>query len=249
MKSSNQQNLSSLFESIKEAILPNNSIDCVVFGYENQTVKILLSKWKGLDVFGLPGGFVFKEEDLDAAAKRVLKERTGIENQFLEQFHTFGSTARRSMEQIEEFAKQLDNVSEEMIQWQKNRFITTGYLSIVDANKCSILPDPLSESCCWYPVFNLPPLVFDHSAIVLKALDVLQSKIDTLPIGPILLPVKFTMGELQKLHEAILNKPLDRGNFQRKMRNSDLLTRHEKQKTGKAHKAPFLYSFQYNSKG
>lgn len=76
-------------------LMSENSIDCVIFGYENQQLKILLIKWKQEDLWTLPGGFIFKNEDMDEAANRILKERTGLQDVFLNQFYTFGNKDRK----------------------------------------------------------------------------------------------------------------------------------------------------------
>ena len=101
----------------------------------------------------------------------------------------------------------------------------------------------MTEKCEWISVNHLPTLVFDHSLIVEKALQTIRSELNYLPIGNELLPEKCTMSQLQKLHECVLGTQLDRGNFQRKILKQGLLKRHEKQMTGGAHKAPYLYSF------
>ncbi len=238
--------LTEQFDAIKDQILANNSVDCVIFGYEENQIKVLISKWKGKELYGLPGGFVFLEEDLDKAAERVLFERTGLVDSYLAQFYTFGTSNRRSEAEIDDLKKLLGNVENGIIQWYKSRFITTGYLSFASIKNSVIYPDLLSENCKWHSVYELPNLVFDHKKIIEKALEIIRAKTHDLPVGKSLLPAKFTMGELQKLHESVLNKKLDRGNFQRKFLNMQTLTRHEKQMTGGAHKAPYLYSFVIN---
>ena len=127
--------------------------------------------------------------------------------------------------------------------WFKQRFITTGYLSLVDIQKCGPKPDAFSEIIKWSPLDELPDLIFDHNEIVKCAIDFVKNQINYLPIGITLLPEKFTMKQLQSLYEAILGKKLDRGNFQRKMLKLEIFIRHEKQLEGGAHKAPYLYSF------
>ncbi len=224
-------------------LVPGQSVDCVIIGFENQELKILILKWKVKgDIWALPGGFVFKEEDLDKAAIRVLQERTGIKLPFLEQFKTFGNLDRRDGDIL---AKHMQFLAAKgkVADWFKQRFITTGYLSLVDIQKSDPQPDFSSEKIKWASLDELPHLIFDHNDIVKTAIDFIRNQINYLPIGITLLPEKFTMKDLQGLYESILRKKLDRGNFQRKMLKLDIFNRHDKQLEGGAHKAPYLYSF------
>jgi 8-oxo-dGTP diphosphatase len=226
-----------------DQLVPGQSIDCVIMGFDQNKLKILVLKWKVEgDFWALPGGFVFKEEDLDKAAIRVLKERTGIELPFLEQFKTFGNIQRRNSDILVKNLKSI-GLTGKLIDWFNQRFITTGYLSLVDIQKCDPKPDFSSEMIKWASLDELPDLIFDHNDIVKTALDFIKNRINYLPIGITLLPEKFTMKSFQSLYESILQKKLDRGNFQRKMLKLDIFIRHEKQLEGGAHKAPYLYSF------
>jgi 8-oxo-dGTP diphosphatase len=114
---------------------------------------------------------------------------------------------------------------------------------LINYNKVKPQPDALSDSCEWYDVGSLPKLILDHVTIVEKALTTLRKNLDEKIVGMNLLPEIFTMKDLQQVYEAILGEPLQRTNFQRKMLSSGLLVRHNKQYTGKAHKAPYQYSF------
>lgn len=223
-------------------LVPGQSVDCVIIGFDHDGLKVLVMKWKGPEMFCLPGGFVFLEEDLDKAAVRVLKERAGIELPFLEQFSTFGKVKRRDVETLAHNLRTL-NLPEETVAWFEQRFISTGYFSLVNMELCDPQPDPMSESIGWYAIEELPKLIFDHREMVEKAVQYIRNQINYLPIGIKLLPEKFTMKELQHLYESILQKKLDRGNFQRKMLKLGIFNRHEKQLEGGAHKAPYLYSF------
>ena len=195
------------------------------------------------DLWLLPGGFVQKEEDMDLAASRILKERTGIKLPYLKQFHIFGECNRRENTPVLENANPLISHFKEMVPWLEQRFISTGYLSLVDMRSSRPTPDYLSESCTWEPLKSLPDLIYDHNKIVKKALEQIRNQINYLPIGISLLPEKFTMKEYQVLYEEILQKKLDRANFQKKILKLGFLDRHEKQLSGGAHKAPFLYAF------
>lgn len=225
-----------------EQFLPGQSVDCVIIGFDHDGLKVLVMKWKGPEMFCLPGGFILKSEDLDKAAIRVLKERAGIELPFLEQFKTFGNVDRRDRDTLIHNLGMMQAPGN-IIEWFEKRFISTGYLALVDINQCELKPDLMSESIKWYSLQELPDLIFDHANMVREAVRYIRNQINYLPIGITLLPEKFTMKELQHLYESILEKKLDRGNFQRKMLKLGIFIRHEKQLEGGAHKAPYLYSF------
>jgi ADP-ribose pyrophosphatase YjhB (NUDIX family) len=224
-------------------LLPSQSIDCVIFGYADGELKILLLKWKYFDHWTLPGGHVHLDEDLDAAAVRILQERTGIVLPFLRQFHTFGSVDRYSPALIEKSAQKADFLPKDMIEWLKQRFVSTGYVSLIDHSKSEPTPDLLSSRCEWKSINALPELILDHGEIISRALEYLRIQINYLPFGINLLPEKFTMKEFQQLYESILERKLDRANFQKKMLKLGFLIRQEKLRSGGAHKAPYLYSF------
>src|SRR5262249_7307863 len=104
-----------------------------------------------------------------------------------------------------------------------------------------------SDFCTWCDVGDLPELMMDHREIVEKALQTLQLHLKHHPVGYNLLPKKFTMPQLQRLYETILNKRLDRRNFQRKILSYKILKRLKEVQKGGAHKAPYLYSFELRS--
>lgn len=193
-------------------------------------------------MWALPGGFIRKEEDMDKAATRILKERSGIDLPFLQQFRTFGETDRRDQATLN-LHRELLEMNEQVEQWFNQRFISTGYLSLVDVNQCRPQPDDISDAVEWRSIEDLPNLIFDHNRIVTTALKYIRNQINYLPIGLTLLPEKFTMKQLQHLYESVLQKKLDRGNFQRKMLKLGIFIRLEKQIQGGAHRAPYLYSF------
>ncbi len=233
----------SFLKIVPADLMPGLSIDCVIFGFDRKDLNILVLKWQGLDSWALPGGFIGKDEDMDIAATRILEERTGISLPYLRQFHTFGKVNRRNNSQDLDIIDHSNKKFAIPIRWLEQRFISTGYLSLVDMRQSKPTPDILSESCQWKPVKELPELLFDHMDIVKKALEQIRIQINHLPIGLSLLPEKFTMKDLQMLYESILNRDLDRGNFQKKMLKLGFLNRLEKQHTGASHKAPYLYSF------
>jgi len=225
------------------SFLPGVSIDCVVIGFDLKELNILLLKVKEHDLWMLPGGFIRLDEDMDQAATRILEERTGIKLPYLKQFHTFGDVNRRDKTMLPEVKQMQEDDFKKLLAFIEQRFISSGYLSLVDMRNCSPTPDALSDKCNWLPVNQLPQLLYDHDEIVQKAMEQLRNRINYMPVGNSLLPEKFTMKEFQTLYEKILSKSLDRGNFQKKMLKLGFLDRHEKQLTGGAHKAPYLYSF------
>lgn len=216
--------------------------DSVIFGFSGEQLKILVMKYHNTGLFALPGGFVNKLENLNDAVRRGLNERTGLDNIYLEQFYTFGDVARYKPEIMQTI---LDSNERDIAQfsWMLDRFISVAYYALINYNDVVPTPDELSDSCGWYALDELPNLMLDHAEIVAKALQTLQDNLERKLVGINLLPPLFTMSELQKVYEAILGEKLHRGTFQRKILGLGILQRHEKQFLGKAHKAPFLYSF------
>jgi 8-oxo-dGTP diphosphatase len=241
-----RQGVEEMFESMIGEFIPGHSIDCVVLGFEDQCIKLLLLKWNKTSVWSLPGGFIHKEEHMHDAAKRIMAERTGLDTVFLSQFHTFGNHGRRDMDDL---IKKLNNQfphNPATVKWFKQRFITTGYFALVDIKKSHPVPDALSEFCNWVDINELPDLIFDHDEIVRLAMAHIKIQLNYLPFGISMLPERFTMTDLQKLYEGFLGRALDRSNFQKKMLKLGIFIRHEKQLLGGAHKAPWLYSFDRN---
>ena len=225
-----------------EKFCPGISVDCVVFGFEDGALKVLLLKWKKLDLWALPGGHIYKDENIDQASLRVLNERTGLEKVFLNQFKTFGEVDRIENDIMKPFVD-ASIVAPQLKYWFQQRFVTIGYLALINIKEAKLTKDHLSDDIGWKSIHELPELVFDHKHIIQAALDDLKVQLNYLPIGINLLSEKFTMNELQKLYENILDRDLDRANFQKKILKLDVLERLEKKNTGKAHKAPYLYRF------
>jgi ADP-ribose pyrophosphatase YjhB (NUDIX family) len=216
--------------------LPHVSLDCVIFGFHDDQLKVLLLKWKDDGGWCVPGGFVKRDESVDDSAKRVLLERTGLEDIFLRQFQVFGDVNR-------ERGKKKFKLLGSSKSWVMERFITVGYWALVEYSKVNPRTDWLSETCQWWEIHQVPKLMYDHNTIVAHALEALRLSLYDQPVGYRLLPEKFTMPELQRLYETILDTSLDRRNFQKKMLAFDILERLPERKTGGAHKSPFLYRF------
>jgi 8-oxo-dGTP diphosphatase len=170
------------------------SVDCVIFSYQDKALKVLLIKsdlkeFEGL--YSLLGDLVGPDEDLEEAPYRVLQERTGLHDVYLEQVHTFGNIARHP----------------------SGRVVTTAYFSLVN-NKCSNF-QITHDDVCWHPVSGLKKLAFDHKIILDTCLKQLRDAVMEHPIVFNLLPEKFSLRELQDLYEAILGIELDRRNLEK----------------------------------
>jgi 8-oxo-dGTP diphosphatase len=237
---SNTEEVSALFSQY----IPHLSIDCVIIGFHDNELKVLLSKYPKLDLWALQGGFVKKTEDIDAAAIRILEEMTGLSDIYLKQFHTFGKALRPMYN--DSVRKSLgENMPFYMdgAPFLQQRFVSIGYYSLVDFPKVTPSVPFFFEHSAWHDIQNLPNLAFDHAEMIHSALETLRHSLDYHLVGFNLLPETFTMKDLQNLYETILGEPLRRNNFQEKMLNLGILERLEKQFTGKAHKAPYLYRF------
>ncbi|GAB3260448.1 NUDIX domain-containing protein [Larkinella harenae] len=234
-----KKQLEEFFAEADEKCLPGLSIDCVIFGFSNNQLKVLLLRWKQTEEWGLPGGFVYKDESVDVAAQRILKERTGINELFLQQFHTFGGNLRYNRDEISKKLHWPDNSTR---RWP-NRTVSIGYFALVDFSKVTPTADFLTDECRWWEVDSLPALLFDHNKIIEVALKTLRVQLSWQPVGYNLLPEKFTMPELQRLYETILNRPLDPRNFSKKMRALGIIEKLEEQRRGGAFKSPYLFRF------
>jgi ADP-ribose pyrophosphatase YjhB (NUDIX family) len=224
--------------------LPTVSIECVIFGYNNQQLKVLIGKYAPLNQWGLPGGFVKKEETLSKAAARILKELTCLDDIYLQQFYTFGDSDARfkSLVDILNLPDEIKMIAGED-NWLLQRRVSVGYFALIDFAKAAITPNFINHEFSWHPVSEVPELLFDHNEMVEKALETMRNQIYHQPIGYNLLPEKFTLPEIHTLYETILNKKLDRRNFSNKLMSLDILIKlDEKRKIGQ-HRSPFLYKF------
>jgi 8-oxo-dGTP diphosphatase len=225
-------------DEARKNYLEHISIDCVVFGFHEGQMKVLLLKNIGEEKWYLPGGFVLKREPIEMAANRILKERTGLDQIFLQQFHVFGDPDRSKVHN-----DMYNGMLPPEKNWFSGRFLTIGYYALVDFFEVTPQADRFSELCGWRDMDDMPKLELDHELIFKTALDTLRLQLNYQPIGYNLMPKEFTMPELQKLYETILDKKLDRRNFQRRILGFGILNRAEQPRKGGAHKAPYLYSF------
>ncbi|MFW0739574.1 MULTISPECIES: NUDIX hydrolase [unclassified Flavobacterium] len=221
---------------------PGLSIDCVIFGFHDNQLKVLLIKTSFDDKWSLPGGFIPLEEDIDTAAVTVLKERTGMQGIFLRQFATFGRVNRYDQDFGNAVLDHYDIPREEG-KWLLQRFITIGYYALIDFLKAVPQKENSQEIIEWIDHKEVPELILDHREILDKALTTLRIELNLMPVGYNLLPEKFTIPQLQKLYETILDRKLDRRNFLRKITNIGILKKLDEKKSNVAHKAPNLYTF------
>lgn len=185
---------------------PAVTTDCVIFGFDGSNLKILLIQ-RGLDPYkgkwALPGGFLKPDESAEECALRELKEETGLETTYIEQFHSYSAPDRDPRERV----------------------ITIAYLALVKLQEVKGGDD--AAEARWFSVNQIPQLAFDHDVILRDALLRLRERIHFHPIGHDLLPEKFTMKELQTLYESVLGVHFDRANFAKKMLHLDILTQLE----------------------
>lgn len=234
-----------LFLSMLETLRnfnPHLSVDCVVFGFDGETLKVLLierygkkSQTKKHRKYKLPGDLIFKMEDLDGAAERVLQQLTGLKNIFLRQFHIFGDPNR---------IQNKDDLQwlEESAEIKISRVVTTAYYSLIRIDKTD--SEKVSEhGASWHNVKKLPALAFDHTKIIKEGLERLQMAIRFEPICFELLPKKFTIRQLQTLYEVILDHELDNRNFRKKLLKAKYIQPSNEKQSGVAHKPAMLYTF------
>ena len=225
------------FEEISAQCIHYLSIDGVIFGFHQNQLNVLLLRWKHTDEWSLPGGFIRKTESVDVAAQRVMQERTGLSALYLRQFHVFGEANRFDQAAI---WKRI-NLPLEHVNWSE-RTISIGYYALVEHSKVVPTPDLLTDECRWWPLDQIPALLFDHNHIIDVAIGALRNQLNGLPVSH-LLPNSFTIPELQRLHETILGYPLDARNFYKKMMVSNNLERLSERRVATPHKAPYLYRF------
>lgn len=202
------------------------TVDVVILTIHNGKLKVLLVKRANEPFRGkwsIPGGFIRLSENLDDAALRVLKEKTNVQNIYLEQLYTFGDPLR----------------------YPNTRVITCAYFALLRAEDIKLEvsnKDEVSE-VQWHSVEKLPPLAFDHKEIIEYSLKRTRERLELCPIAFQLLPKKFTLTELQQSYELILKKTLDKRNFRKKMLTSNILVEtNEFSKQGSKRPAA-LYSF------
>jgi 8-oxo-dGTP diphosphatase len=225
------------------------SVDCVLFGFDEKKLKVLLIEQRhaGSDrklpkiQTALPGDLLKEKESLDECAKRVLKELTSLKGIYLKQFYTFGDPKRVQYLKDQEWLRLFRAHPE-------RRVITVGYYSLVKMEDFTPKASSFAGKTKWVDVYNIPQLAFDHNDIVDRALDIFRHELVADNIGFELLPEKFTLSQLQHLHEIILDKKLDKRNFRKNILKGDHVTALEEKQQGVLHKPAQLYKRKSKSK-
>lgn len=203
---------------------PALTVDCVVFGLDDEELKVLLIQ-RDLEPFAgrwaLPGGFVNVGESVDDAAKRELTEETGVKQVFLEQLYTLGNPDRDPREHV----------------------VTVSYYALVRMSNHRIQAATDARHAGWFSIDDVPPLAFDHKKILQMAHERLQGKVRYQPIGFELLPEKFPLRSLQHLYEVILERALDKRNFRKKILGMGVLEELDEIESDVSHRAARLYRF------
>lgn len=201
---------------------PAVTTDCVIFGFDGVSIKVLLIQ-RGIDPFkglwAFPGGFIKIDETAEACALRELEEETGLKNATVEQFHTFTTVERDPRERV----------------------ITIAFYALVKISQVKGGDD--AASARWFTYDEIPHLAFDHDQILRMAVTRLKERICFEPVGFELLPEVFTMTELQNLYEALLGVKFNRRNFYNKMLKLEILEESEKRPEGTPTRIPVKYKF------
>lgn len=223
-KAKNIKTLTAIQSEVENSNRIALSVDCVIFGFDENKLKVLLIRSdlkKYMGKWSLLGDLVRPSEDLDAAAYRILKQRTGLSDVYLEQVHTFGSVNRHPA----------------------GRVVTVTYCSLINVqhHKLNILDNELH----WHDIVNVTDLAFDHQQIFDTCYRRLQKRIQEHPLGFNLLPKKFSLRDLQNLYEAILDTKMDRRNFRKKFFSMDFLIDIDEMEQDVPHRPGKLYKFNY----
>ena len=203
---------------------PAVTVDLVIFTIAENDLQVLLIRRGGepfKNCWALPGGFVEIDESLEKAAARELKEEVGVTKVYLEQLYTFGDPKRDP----------------------RGRVISVSYFALVDAESQRIRAASDAAEAEWHSVFNPPKLAFDHKKILDYAVWRLRNKIEWTTVGYELLPKKFTLSELQRVYEIILQKPVDKRNFRKKILAQGQIRELNETRSDGAHRPAKLYSF------
>ena len=207
-----------------DEIIDALSIDCLIFGFKDGELDVLLIKHgEGISKgkWALPGGWIQYNEDVDQAASRLLKSLTGVSNIYLEQLRSFGDVNR----------------------YPTKRVITIAYKALVNADNYSLNPGFTASDAKWFNIHDIPRMPYDHNKILSYGFQNLKQKVRHEPIGFNLLPKKFTLNQIQQLYEAILETEVDKPNFRRKLLNMNLLVPCNEKQKEVSHRAASLYKF------
>lgn len=202
------------------------AVDCVIFGFQQGSLHLLLLKRKmepALGQWSLMGGFVRENESVDEAAKRVLAELTGLENLYMEQVHTFGAINRDPGERV----------------------ISVVYYALINIDEYD-RESVHQHNAYWVNIDEVPPLIFDHEEMVAMAREKMKQKAAREPIGFNLLPELFTLTRLQNLYEAIYGEAIDKRNFRKRVAEMDCIEKTDKIDKESSKRGASLYRFNAN---
>lgn len=203
---------------------PVVSVDLVIFTVSEEKLRVLLVKRATepfIDMWSIPGGFLKEAESLEDAAIRVMKEKTGVQEVYLEQLYTFGRPDRDP----------------------RARVITVTYFALIPWKHLTQPESHMVTDVAWFTADDLPKLAFDHNEILAYAINRLRSKAGYSNIVYGLLPIQFRLSDLQKIYEIIIDKPLDKRNFRKRMLATSLLEETGKKEIIGAHRPAMLYRF------
>jgi 8-oxo-dGTP diphosphatase len=224
--------------------LRNVVVDNVILGYHDKELKVLLQRPFVVDKWTVTGGYIRKTESIEEAADRVAFLRTGLKGLYLQQFRAFGNP-KRSVDRGFT-ASQISKVTGQTVSadsWIFDYFVSVAFYTLTEFSKVEIKKSIYEEDCHWWPVRQLPPMMFDHKHIISEALAALRLHIAHYPIGYELLSEKFTLPEIHALYETILEKHLDERNFAKRLMATGIITKLNETKNIGAHRSPYLYTF------
>ena len=217
---------------------PNISVDAVIFGFDGERLKVLLIEEKdigqGLLRKRLPGDLIHRGEGLDDAANRVLFELASLKDVTLKQFHTFGDPGRTNQAKDRKWLELYRTNP-------KERVITVAYYALVKMADFVPNPSSFAGEALWLDIQEVPELAFDHNEIVEIALWKLQRHFELNKNAYELLPPRFTLNQLQQLHEAITQEEFDKRNFRKKVVRENAVEATEEKQEGVLHKPARLY--------
>lgn len=233
---------------MEKQVHPNISVDCVIFGFDFRELNVILvqreltdpiSGKKLINDFTLAGNHVYVDEQLDAAARRVLFDLTGLHDIFLEQFYTTGDPDRLSKPMDQLWLKSINKNPSE-------RVVSVCYYSLINSTEITITKK--DRIVLWVPVKEVKNLemAFDHAKILENALQALRNKLKHEPISFELLPEKFTLSQLQRLYEVVFNTEYDKRNFRKKVNKMKYVIKLEEKQVGVSHKPATYFSFDRN---
>lgn len=231
-------NLQEFIENGSQYFIPNLSIDIVIIGYQDNTLKCLLLKKAGK--WFLPGGYVAIDESVDDAAARILSERTGLVDLHLKFLSVFGDRSRQFSEELQIIAEK-SGLNWDPKYWVNQRFVSLTYYSLVHIDTTNPETKSFDDAAAWFSFEELPRMWLDHISIVLKARQRLKEDIQHEQMTYKLLPDQFTMPDLHRLHQTIIEEEMERSRFQKKMLASGRFERLPKLQKNTPGSNPYQY--------